>query len=321
MNPDSSFYPDTKPGPKVDDINTMHRYRDSIVYENPDSRFTFEKTMFGAYILFPYAEEEVYKNHRFYRSIESVNIGGLPFLPSATSLVTKLLDDLITDSPESAFERATLPAGMEERICTVDWNKRDVLIGLVTDSDHLQLFLKSKLYWTRRFDKVNLPIRYVALYEKGSGIRYYGELISYSQRKRSQLPGASKHSSKDYHVFEVLQWHELPEIITMEESGPNPVAYTNYFLLSTAKTYSELRLRNEADYRFFIELKRRTDPRILDEEGSTAFEFGETKVLIESDMIHIIRDGSIVKSENVVEFNKHPNATFRMLQSCMSKLS
>lgn len=321
MNPDSSFYPDTKPGPKVDDINTMHRYRDSIVYENPDSRFTFEKTMFGAYILFPYAEEEVYKNHRFYRSIESVNIGGLPFLPSATSLVTKLLDDLITDSPESAFERATLPAGMEERIRTVDWNKRDVLIGLVTDSDHLQLFLKSKLYWTRRFDKVNLPIRYVALYEKGSGIRYYGELISYSQRKRSQLPGASKHSSKDYHVFEVLQWHELPEIITMEENGPNPVAYTNYFLLSTAKTYSELRLRNEADYRFFIELKRRTDPRILDEEGSTAFEFGETKVLIESDMIHIIRDGSIVKSENVAEFNKHPNATFRMLQSCMSKLS
>ena len=50
MNPNSSFYPDTKPGPKVDDINTVHRYRDSIVYENPDSRFAFEKTMFGAYI-------------------------------------------------------------------------------------------------------------------------------------------------------------------------------------------------------------------------------------------------------------------------------
>ena len=57
-NPDGLFYPDTRPGPKVDDINTMHRYRDSIVYENPDSRFTFEKTMFGAYILFPYGDEE-----------------------------------------------------------------------------------------------------------------------------------------------------------------------------------------------------------------------------------------------------------------------
>ena len=92
MNPDGLYYPDTKPGPKVDDINTMHRYRDSIVYANPSSRFTFEKTMFGAYILFPYAREEEYKDHRFYRSIESVNIGGLPFLPSATSLVTELLE-------------------------------------------------------------------------------------------------------------------------------------------------------------------------------------------------------------------------------------
>lgn len=43
--------------------------------------------------------------------------------------------------------------------------------------------------------------------------------------------------------------------------------------------------------------------------------------MIESDMIHIIRDGSIVKSENVAEFNKRPNATFRMLQGCMSKLN
>ena len=74
MNPDSQYYPDTMPGPKVDDINTMHRYRDSIVYENPESRFTFEKTMFGAYILFPYAEEEEYKKHRFYKSIEAVRI-------------------------------------------------------------------------------------------------------------------------------------------------------------------------------------------------------------------------------------------------------
>ena len=41
--PENSFYPDpnNNPGPKVDDINTMHRYRDSIVYENKVSKFTF----------------------------------------------------------------------------------------------------------------------------------------------------------------------------------------------------------------------------------------------------------------------------------------
>lgn len=316
--PDGSIYPDTKPGPKVDDINTMHRYRDSIVYENSDSRFTFEKTMFGAYILFPYGDEEEYRNHRFYKSIETVNIGGLPFLPSATTLVTQLLDALITDSSDSAFERATLPAGIEDRIRTVDWNKRDVLIGLVADKAHLDLFLNSRLYWTRRFDKSNLPIRYVALYEKEFGIRYFGELVSWRQEDRSNLPGKSKHGMDKYHVFEVLQWTELADTIKVEETGPNPIAYTNYFLLSTSKTYSELRLRSEADYRFFIELKRRTDAKILEQnDNAIAFESGDTRVLLNDDQIHVIRDGIIVGSSTVAEFVKRPNATFRILQSYM----
>ena len=316
--PEGSFYPDTKPGPKVDDINTMHRYRDSIVYENPDSRFTFEKTMFGAYILFPYGNEEEYRNHRFYKSIESVNIGGLPFLPSATTLVTQLLDALITDSSESAFERATLPAGIENRIRTVNWNKRDVLIGLVQDKAHMDLFLNSRRYWTRRFDRNNLPIRYVALYEKGSGIRYFGETVSWKQEERSNLPGNSKHDKDMYHVFEVLEWTELTDTVKVEETGPNPIAYTNYFLLSTSKTYSELRLRNEADYRFFTELKRRTDTKILErDDNTTAFESGDTRVLINDDQIHIIRDGIIAGSCTVSEFVKRPNTTFRILQSYM----
>lgn len=65
--PENSFYPDSNNnlGPKVDDINTMHRYRDSIVYENKVSKFTFEKTMFGAYVLFPYDDEELYNVKRY----------------------------------------------------------------------------------------------------------------------------------------------------------------------------------------------------------------------------------------------------------------
>ena len=49
---------------------------------------------YAANFVFPYDDEELYKQHHFYRSIESVNIGGLPFLPGATSLVQKLLDEL-----------------------------------------------------------------------------------------------------------------------------------------------------------------------------------------------------------------------------------
>lgn len=102
------------PGPQVDDINTMHRYRDAIVYKNGAS--PFERIMFGAYVLFPYGDEEKYKEHHFYKSINKVNIGGLPFLPTATSLVEKMLSELVDDTPEQAAKRTVYPRGTDYHV-------------------------------------------------------------------------------------------------------------------------------------------------------------------------------------------------------------
>lgn len=315
-NPDGKYYPDEKPGPKTDDINTMHRYRDSIVYANEQSRFTFEKTMFGAYILFPYANEEEYKNHRFYKSIETVNIGGLPFLPSATTLVTELLDELISDSPESAFERATLPAGIDERLKTVDWDKRDVLIGYVPDENYMDIFLKNGMYFTQRFDADNLPIRYVALYEKGKGISRFGEVVSYYKANRCDLPGKSRRGRDRYHVFKILkEWKVLETPIAISEFGPNPTAYTNFFLLSECSSYSELMLRTDADYRFYTEMKRRTNKvSIGGSNETTTFEVGNVKYIINKDGIFINSVEESNRKCTLQDFERHPNTTFRRLQ-------
>lgn len=132
------------PGPEVEDINAMHRYRDAIVYDNKGS--LYERTMFGAYVLFPYADIEKYEEHRFYKSIDKVNIGGLPFLPSATGLVADMLIELIADSPDSAFERATLPRGIEEKLAKVDWSVRDVLVGSLRDREQLEIALEHNFY-------------------------------------------------------------------------------------------------------------------------------------------------------------------------------
>ncbi|MBC2579182.1 DUF2357 domain-containing protein [Clostridium sp. DJ247] len=91
-------------GPKEEDINTMHRYRDAIVYSNKGDA-SYENCIFGAFVLFPYKHEEEYRNHDFYKSIEEVNIGGLPFLPTSTSLIKEFLDKLINESSYSTFER------------------------------------------------------------------------------------------------------------------------------------------------------------------------------------------------------------------------
>jgi len=108
------------PGPKEEDINTMHRYRDSLRYQiskkkhddkvdniggalgkqcdhdinNIESRL--DKQVMGAFILFPYKDEEEYREHQFFNSIEQVGIGGLPFLPGACGCVEDVLEILIS---------------------------------------------------------------------------------------------------------------------------------------------------------------------------------------------------------------------------------
>lgn len=98
------------PGPEEEDINTMHRYRDTIMFENPVTS-EFERSMFGAYVLFPHPDEERFREHRFYKSIKKVNIGAFPFLLNNTRLMEEFLDELILDSPEKAYERSTRPRG------------------------------------------------------------------------------------------------------------------------------------------------------------------------------------------------------------------
>ena len=63
-----------------------------------------------------YANKEEYRNHKFFESIEKVNIGGLPFLPSETSMVQDMLDALIADSPDSAFEKEVLRTSLPSLI-------------------------------------------------------------------------------------------------------------------------------------------------------------------------------------------------------------
>ena len=97
-----------QPGPMEEDINTMHRYRDSIVVENGDK---YERTAFGAYVLFPWNDEEAYREHSLYKSIEKVNIGGLPFLPHHTGLVEQIIDNLLNKSADELQREGILPRG------------------------------------------------------------------------------------------------------------------------------------------------------------------------------------------------------------------
>jgi predicted component of viral defense system (DUF524 family) len=86
-------------GPRTDDINTMHRYRDAIVLpESLGGGGYCRGVVKDAVVLFPFKDEEGYRQHRFYKSIAEVQIGGLPLLPNTSSLLEEhLLKLLQTD--------------------------------------------------------------------------------------------------------------------------------------------------------------------------------------------------------------------------------
>ncbi|HEX6188747.1 MAG TPA: DUF2357 domain-containing protein [Pyrinomonadaceae bacterium] len=85
-------------GPTIEDINTMHRYRDAIVIPTSLDERRFKNIVNGAVVFFPFQNEEEYGKHKFYRSVETRQIGGLPFLPSAVNLVQQHLRQLLASS-------------------------------------------------------------------------------------------------------------------------------------------------------------------------------------------------------------------------------
>jgi hypothetical protein len=76
-----------KPGPREEDINTMHRYRDAIAIPHPVTMQYQRGVVIGAAVLFPHPDEADYSGHRFHKSLDQVEIGGIPLLPNSTLML------------------------------------------------------------------------------------------------------------------------------------------------------------------------------------------------------------------------------------------
>ena len=333
-NPADPFYPDNKPGPKVSDINTMHRYRDSIVYENTESsRFMFEKKMFGAYVLFPYDDPDgEYKNHRFYKSIETVNIGGLPFLPGTTELLTNFLDELVADSSESAFERASLPRGIEERLAKVDWSVRDVMVGSLGSVAQFEDNIKRKYYYVpaKYVKDSDLPIHYIALYQSKNrfkeyaGIRYYGE-VAYMQkvrRKDIHFPMSRNNGEELYYAFRIKEWKALPTPIAVKDEWVNEPKFTSLFLLEHSQQSFELfNIHSEEEYRLMVEINKAFDNLSTStaDNDSAVYRVNDSHSVIVADGNFTITndDGEILGSISISNFARSPRAGFRRIKELL----
>ncbi len=316
------------PGPEVDTINTMHRYRDAIVSEKGVSNY--ERSMFGAYVLFPYNNENEYRHHRFYESIEKVNIGGVPFLPTATALASELLDSLISDSPDSAFERTTLPLGIEEKLARVDWDVRDVLVGTLHNKDQLPVCLDHKFYYVpaANIPDKDFPIHYIAIYQSknlfgtDAGIKYYGEVTTCSPVSRDKITETPSDNKDLYYRFDIKEWKELPKPIAVKGVWIRTLKFTNLFLLEHSSEAHELSIRSEEEYRLYTELKRAiNDTTINDEDNNLGFIFGDFAVTFDNGKICISKNSHIFAEFDIADFSKQPGTVFRRIEKEIERVA
>lgn len=257
-----------KPGPQEEDINTMHRYRDAIVHASTAEKY--ERSMFGAYVLFPYGDEEQFREHHFYRSIRKLNVGAFPFLPNATRLVEQFLDELIQDSPEKAYERASSPRGTQAyyQDKLVDKN---MLIGSVRGPEQIEIALAHHFYHVPLANfidtQVITQIEYVAMCESRrkfealgrTGISYYGKVDRWDIVKRSditEIPAEPQKADLLYVKFTVTEWQERTEPIVLAGQGIYTLLYTSKYMFDRAQELAELRLESEADLAKWREKRR-----------------------------------------------------------------
>lgn len=269
------------PGPEEDDINTMHRYRDAIVYMDDQSR-ELERSMFGAYVLFPYHDEERFKEHKLYKSIEIINVGAFPFLPNSTTLMEKFLDEIIQDSPEKAYERSTRPRGTNHYYRS-KLEGKNVVIGSLRRASQLEAALEYGFYHVPLENisdhQVLTRLEYVALYQsrkqsaelkEEAGIFWYGKVIDWKVLRRkeiTEIPPRRGTEEKLYIKFSVAEWVKRETPIIPGGRGIYTLLYTSKYMFDRAREIAELRLESEEELAIWREQRRRGKVRVeLDHE-------------------------------------------------------
>jgi uncharacterized protein len=246
---DDSYYKSRykTPGPLEDDINTMHRYRDSLVVLNN----AYERLAFGAYVLFPWGDENEYRNHPLYKSIDQVNIGGLPFLPQATDIVEQFVERLIEKSPEEIQQEGILPRGAKE-----EWESNlvdKVLVGTVSNLDDHEIFIRDRIFKinVNKINKGWQEAKYIALYttadiREQNGIAEYGKI--------EQIVTEDK-----VVIFHIKEWRQTKNLIKPVKYGIANYMMTTLTQLNEAKELPELYMKNKEETTIWRMLRRISD--------------------------------------------------------------
>jgi len=249
-------------GPVEEDINVMHRYRDAIVSEfKAENQFQYHT--FGAYVMFPYSDEEAFTNHRYYKSINMVNIGAFPMLPGSTELIKNHIKNI---SEESYLESTVQIPTHELENDYHKFKNTNVMVVNVLDASHMAAYVKHKFYHIpkKKLANIRMGVEYVAFYMPKSrfkdraGIEYYGkikEIYTYKRKECKELE-TIRNNPEDLYLRLNIEWFKNVGPITPVEYGVELINYTTQYLLENAETMHELSFGNRKEIELYKKLKK-----------------------------------------------------------------
>ena len=213
-----------------EDINTMHRYRDSL---SLPIRVHMSGLHLAPMCFFPGLMKTCISSTHFYKSINEVNIGAFPFLPNTTTLVEQFIERLVKVVRRSYKRRGSFPKV-----------RRNSGFLILMKRSLLALYHQGKtitLLFRRAITSIPIEVlkkgwqeaKYIALYVKNGvadihGISIYGKIFN--------IAFVKDHQNNELAKFEVDYWRNLKQgTIRPVHYGIANYAMTTINILKEAK--------------------------------------------------------------------------------------
>jgi uncharacterized protein len=251
-----------------DAIGQLHRYRDAILHsQSTNTSYRRAVKNLGGIILYPYPlTEENFRSNTYYGSIEQVNIGSMPFLPSKTSLVTDFLNELINKSPDSHFDDYIEMDRSEYEKHRNRWRDR-VTIGVIPfeNQDARIQFLKEKMIFHVPFVVDNNSALYssksILACVSGTQNGFLFDVDHWEIMTTSELQKMGTLWSPRHPKYVVFHFKNYEEIQTPEKLSPRRYRYSTLeglsrYLKSDQRDQNLFYLTNPDAARLYNEIKK-----------------------------------------------------------------
>lgn len=260
------------PGPPIDAVNALHRYRDAILESTFDGRTEQPKrTVIQAAALFPYREytPDSFRQSKLWQSVDKLGIGAIPMLPGQKSYLREWLLAVLRHGGWAITDRAI---GYSSQDKAQDWRvaaAESVLIGVLKSDvaqQHFEWVVREQQYYMPllKSQSRQLSAKWVALYVPSS-MRTPGAVthsarvldVEIQPRDKIETPWVASHGAQELQV--VYRLDQLsPLRAPIENRDAQRVSthrWSSRLSLERAKVLSELLLESEPEWRLYEELR------------------------------------------------------------------